>query len=58
MTEYPYVFIWKNNSKRRELRGKRLRVIARGKMGSIEVEFENGSREIISRRSIRRVPKT
>ena len=53
--KYPYVFMWKNNSKRRELYGKRLRVIARGKMGSIEVELEDGSREIISRRSIRRI---
>ena len=54
-SEYPYVFTWRNNPKRKELKGKRCRVITRGAKGSIEVEFSDGTHEIISRRSIRRV---
>ena len=54
MKEYPYVFPWKNNSKRLQLYGKRFRVIKRLKMNSAAVEFEDKTIEIISRNAIRR----
>lgn len=52
--EYPYIFSWGNNSKRLLLKGKRCRVLARGKLNSARVEFENGQVEIISRNALRR----
>lgn len=39
-----------------ERRGQRLRVIARGKMNSALVEFEDGTRHIVNRWSFRKVP--
>lgn len=51
MTHY---YIWKNNSKRATLYKRLCRVLARGKMNSALVEFENGQREIVSRNAIRR----
>ncbi len=52
---YPYRFAWKNNSKRETLYNRRCRVVARGRMNSIMIEFENGQREIVSRNSVRKV---
>lgn len=52
---YPYYYAWGNNAKRATLKGRRLRVIARGSMNSAMVEFENGQREIISRNALRKV---
>jgi len=48
-----YIYGWKNNAKRRALYGRRCRALARGKMNSVLVEFEDGNREIISRRAIK-----
>ncbi|KKL83989.1 hypothetical protein LCGC14_1969190 [marine sediment metagenome] len=53
--DYPYYFRWGNNSKRATMKGRRCRVLARGKMNSIEIEFENGQKEIVGRYSIRKV---
>jgi len=47
-------YSWKNNGKRREMFGRRCRVITRGAMNSVLVEFENGQREIVSFRALRR----
>jgi len=52
MTHY---FAWGNNEKRATMKGRKCRIIARGKMNSIQIEFENGQREIVSRRSVRRL---
>ena len=52
---YPYVYGWKNNSKRLTLYGRRFRVIHRGRQNSALVEFEDGQREVISRNAIRKV---
>ena len=54
MVKYRYYYAWKNNEKRRRLYLKRLRVVRRGKMNSVEVEFEGGGREIISGNAIRK----
>ena len=46
-------FAWKNNEKRRTLYGRACRIVACGALGSILIEFENGQREIVSRRAVR-----
>jgi hypothetical protein len=47
-------YVWGNNPKRRAMKGRPCRVIARGRMSSILIEFtDNGQREIVSRRSVR-----
>lgn len=52
--EFPYYFSWLNNSKRKTLYQRRLRIITRGGRNSALVEFEDGQREIISRNAIRK----
>ena len=52
--KFPYVYAWKNNSKRLTLYGRRFRVIHRGRQNSALVEFEDGQREVISRNAIRK----
>jgi hypothetical protein len=52
--KFPYVYGWKNNSKRLTLYGRRFRVIVRMKMNSALVEFEDGQVEVISRNAIRK----
>lgn len=54
-SEYPLIFIWRNNEKRRSLYGKRCHVLARGKMNSALVEFEDGTREIVGRNALRKL---
>lgn len=54
MPKYPYFYAWKNNEKRATLFRRRLRVIARGRLNSALVEFEDGQREVVSRNAIRR----
>jgi hypothetical protein len=49
-----YIYAWKNNSKRIKLFGKKCHVVARMKMNSALVEFENGDKEVISRNALRR----
>ncbi len=49
-----YRFAWRNNSKRATLYGRPCRVLARGKMNSALVEFENGQREVVSRNALRK----
>ena len=49
-----YVYKWSNNEKRRELYGQRCRILARMKMNSALVRFENGQEEVISRNAIKR----
>jgi hypothetical protein len=51
---FPYLYVWGNNSKRTLLKGKRCRVLCRGKMNSCMIEFEDGEKEVVSRNAIRR----
>jgi hypothetical protein len=55
LTNYPYYYAWKNNSKRATLYKRRFRVLNRGKMNTAVAEFENGQKEAISRNAIRKV---
>ena len=48
-----YYWYWKK--KLPERKGQRCRVLARGKMNSILVEFEDGYQVITSRHAVRRV---
>lgn len=55
MTHY---YAWRNNEKRITLYGRPCRIVARGTMNSIMIEFADGQREIVSRRSVRRLKVT
>lgn len=48
--EYPYIYRWN----RMERKGQFCRVIARGKMNSCQVEFEDGFQAITSRNALRK----
>ena len=44
---------WGNNEKRATMKDRECKIITRGKMGSILIEFlDNGQREIVSWRSV------
>ena len=47
-----YIWFWKK--KLPQYKGKRCKVLARGKMNSILVEFEDGYRVVTSRYAVRR----
>jgi hypothetical protein len=48
-------YVWGNNPKRATLKGRACRVLARGSLQSVMVEFENGQREVVSFRALRRL---
>jgi hypothetical protein len=50
---FDHVYAWGNNSVRAKLKGRRCRVLVRGRMNSILVEFENGYKTVTSRYAIR-----
>ena len=54
MSTKAYVYGWKNNPKRQDLYRRKCKVLVRGGMNSVLVEFENGQKEIISRNALRR----
>lgn len=50
-----YLFAWGNNPKRKTMKGRACKVISKGRMNSICIEFtDNGQREIVSRNSIQK----
>jgi hypothetical protein len=51
---YPYVYRWRNNAKRATLYGRRCRIVARGKMNTVLVEFENGERVTTSGNALKK----
>lgn len=52
-----HTFAWGNNPKRATLKGRACRVLVRARrMGSVLVEFENGQREVVSKRALRSRP--
>lgn len=48
-------YCWRNNEKRATYHGRLCRVVARGTMNSILVEFENGERTVTSRYAVRKI---
>lgn len=55
MTCYSFVYMWGNNEKRATYKGRRCRVVAKGRMNSILVEFENGERTVTSRYAVKKL---
>lgn len=49
-----YVYVWGNNPKRAELKGRNCRVLCRLAMNSAYIEFGGGDREIVSRNALRK----
>ena len=47
------LYAWRNNERRAALYGRRCRIVASGKMGTVLVEFENGERVTTSHRAVR-----
>ena len=52
--EMTHFYAWKNNEKRAKLFKRPCRILARGTMNSVLIEFENGERSVVSRRALRR----
>jgi hypothetical protein len=52
---FEYFYAWRNNEKRKTLYGRPCRIVARGKMNSCLVEFEDGQREVVSCNAVRRL---
>jgi hypothetical protein len=51
------VYVWGNNPRRAELKGRRCEIVARGSMGSVLIRFlDTGETVVTSRRSVRRDP--
>ena len=50
-----YIYAWGNNSVRKKYKGKTCRILARGRMNSILLLFENGKKLVSSRYSVRLV---
>jgi len=50
-----HVFIWGNNPERASRKGQKCRLLAKGKKGSVGIEFEDGWRMCTSMRSIRKI---
>lgn len=48
------VYSWKNNSKRQSLYGRVCKVLAMGKMNSVQVQFEDGSKEVVSKFALKK----
>lgn len=52
-----YLFCWGNNEKRKTMKMRICKVLARGSCNSCMIEFvDNGQKEIVSRNSLRKVP--
>lgn len=54
MKNQPFDHVWFWRARLPERKGQRCRVLARGKMNSILVEFEDGYRTLTSRYAVRR----
>jgi hypothetical protein len=52
-----HVYFWKNNPLRAARKGQPCKVLVRGKMGSVLIEFEDGFKMCTGRYSIRPIRK-
>lgn len=50
-----FIYNWGNNLKRIEYKGRICKVIARGRMNSVLIEFENGERTVTSNYALKKV---
>jgi hypothetical protein len=51
-----YRYSWRNNEKRKKLYGRKCRIIIGAQRRKVLVEFEDGQREIVDARALRRLP--
>ena len=51
----PYRFVWRNNSRRAQLYNRHCRIVTRGRMNTILVEFEDGTRVTTSGNALRKI---
>ena len=59
MAERLYIYGWGNNPRRRRLQGRCCRIVARGAMNTVLIEFlDNGERVTTSTRALRRIDPT
>jgi hypothetical protein len=54
MSDDAYDYVWHSRKNLPGRKGQRCRVLARGRMNSVLVEFEDGFRAIVSRFALRR----
>ncbi|MFH0878124.1 MAG: hypothetical protein V2A34_00275 [Lentisphaerota bacterium] len=54
----PYYYAWGNNPLRQERKGQPCRVLIRGSMNSVLVEFADGFRMVTSRYAIKKIAVT
>lgn len=54
MTAHPFDRVWRWRKNLPERHGQRCRILARGTMNSCQIEFEDGTRHIVSRFAIRK----
>jgi hypothetical protein len=53
---WSHVYCWGNNSKRATMKGQRCKIVVRGTaMRSVLIELENGQREVVSYRALKKV---
>jgi hypothetical protein len=55
VSDAPFDRVWRIRTNLPEKFGQRCRVLARGKMNSARIEFEDGVQHIVSRNSFRKV---
>lgn len=55
MSSQWYIYCWGNTPERKLLKGRKCKVLARGKMNSCKVEFENSEQHCVSRNALRKV---
>lgn len=55
LPDLTHEYVWGNNEKRALLKGRPCRIVARGTMRSVLIEFANGQREVVSYRSLREI---
>lgn len=53
-----HTYTWGNLPCRRDLKGKKCRIVAAGAMNTVQVEFENGHKVFTSRRALRKIFST
>jgi hypothetical protein len=56
VNETLYVYLWGNNPRRAQLRGRQCRILARGRMNTVLIELvDTGERVTTSSRALRRI---
>lgn len=54
MASSEWIYSWSNNDKRAALKGRPCRILIKGKMNSVLVEFEDGERVVTSIRALKK----